>query len=478
MENNSNELNPNFALTIAGKDHHGSRQDAVFNPANGKKLANVLLASIDDLNAAVSAARDALPAWRDTPYAERQRVVASLGGIVTAHRDELVSWLVAEQGKPRVAAEWEIDGAAHWFDGIAKLTLPDEEFDMGGGQMASVRHVPIGVVGAIVPWNFPILLAVWKIAPALLAGNTMVLKPSPHTPLTTLLLGKLAQRVLPPGVLNVIATPDDVAQAMSEHPDIGMIAFTGSTETGKKVLRSAAGTLKRTGLELGGNDAAIVLPDVDIATAAPALFWAAFQNSGQFCVATKRLYVHEDIYDAFLDAFVAYAKSIKMGDGSDPETHLGPLQNALQYRKVRELIEDTKSAGHRFALGGEVDDGDGFFIPVTIVDNPPDNSRCVQEEAFGPVLPLLKYRNVDEVVARANATHYGLGASVWGTDVEQALEIARRLEAGVVWINQIHILGPQVPMGGIKQSGLGVENGVAGVTHYCNTQTTLLHRPG
>ncbi len=466
-------LPTSFWHTIDGRSHRSEHSAAAINPATETVIADWPVAGLDELGAAVAAAKHAFPAWRATAYAERQRMVAALGDLLSEHRETLIHLLITEQGKPRAAAEWEIDGATYWFKGIAALELPEPHFDMGAGQTATVQHVPIGVVAAIVPWNFPVLLATWKIAPALLAGNTVVLKPSPHTPLTTLHLGVLAQRVLPPGVLNVIALDDSDAPALTEHPDVGMVAFTGSTLTGVKVLRAAAGTVKRVSVELGGNDPAIVLADTDIEAAVPALFWAAFQNSAQFCVATKRLYVQEAIYERFCEALVRFARTVKVGNGMDAGTGLGPLQNRQQFEKVCALIEDSRRAGHRFLLGGEVPGGPGYFVPVTLIDNPPDDARCVVEEAFGPVLPILKYRTVDEAIARANASPYGLAASVWGRDADEALRVARRIDSGVVWINQIHVLAPQVPMAGMKQSGLGVENGQLGLTHYCNLQTVV-----
>lgn len=462
-----------FPLTIGGRAHHSASQAQVCNPATEETIATHPLATPEELDMAVMAAKRASLSWGKTSYADRRQAVAALGHIVNEHRETLVNLLIAEQGKPRADAEWELDGAAQWCLGMSELELPHESFDLGGGQRAFIQHVPIGVVAAIVPWNFPVLLAIWKIVPALLAGNAMVLKPSPHTPLTTLHLGVLAQSVLPPGVLNVIAMSDELAPTLVAHPDVGMIAFTGSTATGKKVMRAAADGIKRVTLELGGNDPAIVLPDVDIEAAVPALFWAAFRNSAQFCLATKRLYVHEAIYDAFCEALVRYAMTVKVGNGMEPDTGLGPLQNRMQFLKVCDLIEDSRKQGHRFLLGGTVPNRTGYFVPVTLIDNPPDNARCVVEEAFGPVLPVLKYSSIDEVVRRANTSDYGLGASVWGRDAKAALVVGQRIESGVVWINQVHVLAPTIPMGGMKQSGLGVENGVPGLTHYCNLQTVV-----
>jgi acyl-CoA reductase-like NAD-dependent aldehyde dehydrogenase len=451
-----------FLLSVDGQGLAGGEEFDVIDPATEELVARCPAADSSMLAAAVAAASRAFPAWRSTPWSERSAALKALGQLLQTHRDTLVTLLVREQGKPRLAAEWEIDSSAAWFAGIAEQALEDEERPMLPGMKSVLRHVPVGVVAAIVPWNFPILLAVWKIAPALLAGNTMVLKPSPYTPLTTLHFGRLAQSVLPAGVLNVLALPDSLAPQLTEHPDVGMIAFTGSTETGKRVT-----------LELGGNDPAIVLPDADLEAAVPALFWAAFQNSAQFCVASKRLYVHESIYDRFCAALVAYARTVRVGNGLDPAVGLGPIQNRVQFNKVRDLIDESRRAGHRFLLGGEVQDGPGYFVPVTLIDNPPDDARCVVEEAFGPVLPVLKYHRIDEVITRANASNYGLASSVWGRDEQAAADVGRRLEAGVVWINCIHQMSPAIPMGGVKQSGLGVENGPEGLAHYCNLQTIV-----
>jgi len=316
----------------------------------------------------------------------------------------------------------------------------------------------------------------WKVAPALLAGNTVVLKPSPFTPLTTLRVGELAQEILPSGVLNVVSGDDSLGPRMTVHGQIDKISFTGSVATGRKVMQSSSGTLKRVTLELGGNDPAIVLPSADIEHIIPELFWGAFRNCGQVCIATKRLFVHSDIYDAVAARLVAFAASVRMGDGAEDGVQLGPVQNRRQYERVRGLIEETRTAGYRFLAGGRFPDGAGYFVPVTIVDNPPDEAPVVAEEAFGPVLPLLKFNDVDEVVERANATCYGLGASLWTKDQETALEIACHLDCGTVWINEAMYVSPFVPFGGHRQSGLGVENGVYGLLEYTNAQTISLRR--
>ena len=444
-----------YAMTIDGERRLSKDTGVVINPATEQEICRYPLGSRDDLDAAVQAATRAFQTWRTTAIEDRQRAVARLGDAIERNFAAFVELLSTEQGKSRAAAEWEIGGSIHWCREVAKQRLDDEVIGTDGDEQIVTRHTPIGVVGGITPWNFPLLLAIWKIAPALVAGNTMVLKPSPYTPLCTLWFGELAQEVLPPGVLNIVPGADDLGRALSEHPDIGKIAFTGSTATGKKVMLSAASNLKRLTLELGGNDPAIVTPDVDPKAMAKDLFWASFANSAQFCVACKRLYVHESIYDAVAAELVAFAKGVKMGTGLEPGVELGPLQNRMQFDKVRDLLADSKAQGHTFLLGGEAGDGPGYFIPVTLIDNPPEDSRCVTEEAFGPVLPLLKWRDIDDVVARANHTSYGLAASVWSRDTEAAQRIAERLETGTVWINQIHAFSPHVAFGGHKQSGRG-----------------------
>ncbi len=462
-----------YRMLIGGNLTDASNTFEAFNPATEEAIANVPDASREQLDEAVAAARSAFPAWRDTPVAERQRVVAEMGKVIAANAEELKRLLTREQGKARAGAEWEIDGSAAWCAAIAEQSLEPEIVEKNDQHTVETRRVPLGVVGGITPWNFPVLLAVWKIAPALLTGNTMVLKPSPYTPLCTLKLGELLKDVVPAGVLNIVSGGDELGKWMTAHPDINKISFTGSTATGRKIMESSSGTLKRITLELGGNDPAIVLPDVDPKSIAQELFWAAFQNSAQFCVAAKRLYIHEDIYDAVRDELVAFAKTIKVGDGSQQGTDLGPIQNRMQFEKLKELIADIKATNREIVLGGDVPAGQGFFVPVTIVDNPADDSRVVTEEAFGPILPLLKFKDVDDVVARANDTEYGLAASVWSKDTKLARSIAERIEAGTVWINEMHVFGPHIAFGGHKQSGMGVENALEGLAEYTNPQTIM-----
>lgn len=467
------DLFHDYSMTINGRAVRSGQTREIVNPATEELVASVPEGSQDDLNAAIAAAKAAFPAWSARPIAERQAMVAAIGDAIEHRADDFMRLLTLEQGKARAGAEWEIGGSVIWCREIAKQELPVEYIERTETRTVETRRVPLGVVGGITPWNFPVLLAIWKIAPALVAGNTMVLKPSPSTPLCTLKLGELLADVLPPGVLNIVAGGNDLGAWLTQHPDVRKISFTGSTATGRKIMASASGNLKRITLELGGNDPAIVLPDVDVKETAKQLFWAAFQNSAQFCVAAKRLYIHDDIYDELAKELVAFASGIKVGDGSQQGTDLGPIQNAAQFEKLKALLEDARDQGLTFLTGGDIPEGKGYFVPVTIIDNPPEDSAVVKEEAFGPVLPLLRYSDIEDVVARANDSEYGLAASVWGKDINAAKSIAERIEAGTVWINEIHSFSPHVAFGGHKQSGIGIENSLHGLAEYTNSQTIV-----
>ncbi len=465
-----------YAMLIGGERVRGGATLDVVNPATEQVIAQVPDCTREELDRAVAAARDAFPAWSATPIEERRRLLNALGDAVLAHVDPLKRLLTSEQGKPHAEAEGEVIGAGYWLKGAASLDLPVVVNEDSAERYSETRRLPLGVVGAIAPWNFPLVLAMFKVGPALLAGNTMVLKPSPFTPLSTLRFAELADGILPPGVLNVVTGGDALGPWMTSHPGFAKISFTGSTATGRRVMESAAPTLKRVTLELGGNDAAIVMPDVDVTAVAEQLFWAAFRNNGQICIATKRMYVHRDVYEPLKQALVAYAKTVKVGDGAEQGTQIGPIQNKPQYDRVLELIQDARDKGYTFLVGGERADVPGYFVPVTIIDNPPEDSRIVQEEQFGPVLPLIAFDDFDDVVARANATDYGLGGSVWGEDEDAAFALAQRIASGTVWVNETQHLSPVAAFGGMKQSGVGVEGGVDGLLEYTAAQTIVRRR--
>jgi acyl-CoA reductase-like NAD-dependent aldehyde dehydrogenase len=326
------------------------------------------------------------------------------------------------------------------------------------------------VVAAITPWNFPVATLVMKLGPALLTGNTVVAKPSPFTPLSSLALGAALRGAVPAGVLNVLGGSDEVGAWLTAHPAVRKISFTGSVPTGKKIMRAAADDLKRVTLELGGNDPAIVLPDVDPAKVAPRLFWGAFANSGQVCVAIKRLYVHEDVYRSVLSALTDLAKQVKLGSGLEPDTQLGPINNAPQFARVQELVEDARRQGGTVVAGGAPLAQPGYFYPPTIVTDVGEGVRLVDEEQFGTALPVIPYRDLDDALAQANRTHYGLGGSVWTGDASRGEAIAERLECGTAWVNQHMSLNAKTPFGGMKWSGLGRENGKWGLEEFCELQ--------
>ncbi|WBY16351.1 aldehyde dehydrogenase family protein [Erythrobacteraceae bacterium WH01K] len=449
----------------------------VVNPATEEVIGLVPACGKDELDQAVAAARRAFKTWRKTSMDERRNAIKAIAGAINENSEELYRLLTAEQGKPHQQAKGEIMGAAYMAATQAELDLEDELVQDNEKESIRTRRVPVGVVGGIVPWNFPVSMAIQKIVPAMLSGCTIVLKPSPFTPLTTLRLAELIADKVPAGVVNIITGEDSLGPLITEHPDIDKITFTGSTATGKKIMEGAAGDLKRITLELGGNDASIVMPDADVEKVAEQLFWASFTNAGQICIAAKRVYIHEDIYDDLSAAIAEYAKGVTVGDGSQQGTGVGPIQNRKQYERVLELIQDAKDKGYKFLTGGDTDpSGTGYFVPLTILDNPPEDARIVAEEQFGPVMPLMKFSTEKEVIERANASEYGLAGAVWTKDEDKGVEIAEQLETGTVWINQFLKLTPHTPFAGHKQSGFGAEYGKEGLLEFTYPQVIMLKK--
>jgi len=464
-----------YSLTISGEAVEAQSSVDVINPATGKVFARAPAANADILDRAVAAARSAFSDWRALPIEERRRYLLQLADEIDRNAAGMGALFTREQGRPLAQATREIATGARWLREVATQNVPIDVVEDSAARRVEVHYVSLGVVAAIVPWNFPFLLSIWKIAPALLTGNTVVLKPSPYTPLCALKLGELARGILPPGVLNVLSGDDTLGPLMSSHPGFAKITFTGSTATGKRVMAAAAKDLKRITLELGGNDAAIVLADADPGTVAEAMFASAFFNTAQVCIATKRLYVHADIYDAVRDRLHALARAAVVGDGSLEGVTHGPVQNLAQYRRVNTMIADAEASGLTLLRGSSVPEGAGYFIPLTLVDNPPDDAAVVREEAFGPILPLLRFRDLEDVIARTNDSEYGLAASVWSRDVASALAVAQRLDTGSIWINQNRQVAAHVPFAGFKQSGFGVENGREGLLEF--TQRKAIYIP-
>lgn len=466
-----------FSMTIDGKAvfaRDAKSTLAVLNPATEEVFARPPAATRADLDAAVAAAQRAFATWSKTPLVERKRKLHEIADALETHATQLGTLITQEQGKILEKGIEEATASAIYFRATAEYEIPTEVIAQSAISRIEIRRKPLGVVGAIVPWNFPLRMGVWKIAPALLTGNTMVLKPSPHTPLSALKFGEILREILPPGVLNVICGGDEVGEWMTQHSDIRKIAFTGSVPTGKKILENSAKELKRVTLELGGNDAAIVLDDIDPKQVAPKIFRSAFNNCGQVCIAIKRLYAHEKIHDALCEALIDEINKVKIGSGMDPSVQFGPLNNRMQYERVCHLVEDAKKNGARILTGGTPLPGPGYFYPLTLVSEISDGIRLVDEEQFGPALPILRFQDVEDALQRANASAYGLGGSIWTNDFDRGAELAARLECGTAWLNQHGILSPTIPFGGVKCSGLGREHGPRGLEEYLELQVLNL----
>ncbi|MEO0464085.1 MAG: aldehyde dehydrogenase family protein [Pseudomonadota bacterium] len=449
----------------------------VVNPATEEVIGQVPACGQAELDNAVAAARAAFKTWKKTSLDERRAAITAIAGAIKENGDELYRLLTSEQGKPHDQAKGEIFGAAGMAKAQSTLELEDEILQDDETRLHRHRRVPVGVVGGIVPWNFPVMMAIQKIVPAMLSGCTIILKPSPFTPLTTLRIAELIADAVPAGVVNIITGEDDLGPMITSHPDIDKITFTGSTATGKKIMEGASADLKRITLELGGNDASIVMPDADPKKVAEQLFWSSFSNAGQICIAAKRVYIHEDIYDELSQAIADYAKNIVVGDGAEQGTGVGPIQNKKQYDRVLELIEDAKDNGYKFLLGGDTDpSGSGYFVPLTILDNPPEDARIVAEEQFGPVMPLMKFSTEEEVIAKANNSDYGLAGAVWTGNPDKGVEIAEQLETGTVWVNEFLHLSPFAPFGGHKQSGFGAEYGKEGLKEFTYPQVITVKK--
>ena len=461
-----------FKLLIDGRLVDGASEMDVMNPATEEVLAKCPRASAAQFNQAIQAAHAAFVGWAATPIETRRAKLLELADLVNQNASELARLLVQEQGKPLAEATAEIAYSEYWIRTMSAYDMPTKVIEESDARRVEAHRKPLGVVGAIIPWNFPLLVVTFKLPFALLAGNTIVIKPAPTTPLTTLRFGELCQQVFPAGVVNIVTDLNELGHILSSHPLISKVSLTGSTETGRKVMASAAETIKRITLELGGNDAAIVLDDVDPKQVAPGIFAGAFMNAGQVCIALKRLYVHENVYDGVCDSLAELADAAVVDDGLKQGTTMGPLQNSKQYEKVKAYLADARQNG-RIIAGGEVPDRPGYFIKPTIVRDIGDGTKLVDEEQFGPILPVIKFSDPEDALARANSSAMGLGGSVWSADSKKAYAIAQRLEAGTVWINKHMDFGPTIPFGGAKQSGVGTEFAEEGLNEF--TQLRIIN---
>lgn len=464
------------SLLINGEQVEGQSYLPVINPATGDAFAESPAASLDQLNEAVEAAGRAFVPWAATPLGTRQQVLGRIADAIDAAAEELAQILTAEQGKPLPSALGEVKGTADYIRHFATLTLDPEIFESNETRHVEIHRAPLGVVGAILPWNVPLMLLAFKSPPALLAGNTIVVKPARNTPLTTLRFGELIRDIVPPGVVNIIAGGSELGPALASHPGLRKVTFTGSTGAGKKVMQAAAANLARVTLELGGNDPAIVLPDVDLSGVVEKIFASAFGNSGQVCRAVKRVYVHRDIYDEFCDRIAERAKNAVVGNGMENGVDFGPVQNKQQFEHLQVLLAEAEKLGTVLPGGGVVD-GPGFFVRPTVVRDMPDDSQLVADEQFGPILPVLPFEDLEDAISRANSGPYGLAASVWSSDMEAAYAIAGKIEAGTVWINKHMDRSGHLPIAGAKQSGIGVELGAVGLLEYTQYKMVNASQP-
>jgi len=461
-----------YRLLIGGKLVKGETSAEVIDPATAKILAMAPRASAAQVESAVAAAARAFRGWSTRSHEEREAAQRALADALERHAEEFARLLTQEQGKPLAESSGEVAGAVAGLRAFGAMRPEMKVLRQSAREKILETRKPLGVVAAIVPWNYPLMLMVMKIGPGLVTGNTFVVKPAPTTPLATLKFGELAKEILPPGVLNVVSMDDELAAALAAHPQVVKVSLTGSTATGRKVMAGVAGTLKRLTLELGGNDAAIVLDDADIKTVAPQIYASAMSNAGQICTATKRVYAPASLYRPLCDELARIAGTAVVGNGLEAGVTMGPVQNRKQFDRVRALINEARDEGTVIA-SGRVADEDGYYIRPTIVVNIPDTARLVREEQFGPVLPVLEYDDLADAIARVNGTEYGLAGSVWTSNVQRGLEVAAEIDAGTVWVNKFLEVPFDIPFRGSKQSGLGGENGDEAMAAY--TQAKIIN---
>ncbi|KAI1817449.1 aldehyde dehydrogenase [Poronia punctata] len=440
------------------------------NPATLEPTPRVPLSTREDVDRAVEAARKAAVSWAAVPWEERREAIRKFADAIDENAEEFAKLLVMQQGKAPMWAKHEIASSTEWLRGLANLSIPVEVIEDTPDRKVISRYTPLGVAVGIVPWNFPVSLACAKLAPAILTGNAFIWKPSPFSPHCSLKVAELGARFFPPGVLQVLSGDDTLGPLLTAHPGVNVVNFTGSVPVGKKIAETCSRSLKRFTLELGGNDAAIVCADVDPVEVATKIGVVAFCNAGQICIAVKRLYVHEAVYDAVLAALVGFAQSLKLGVEED--AFVGPVANKPQYERVLGLLAEIERANLTLATGSTrpVEGMKGYYIAPTVIDNPPEDSPIVAEEQFAPILPVMKWSDESDVIRRANGTELGLGASVWTRDAEQGERISNQLQAGNVWVNCHAELQPNTPFPGHKESGFGAEMGVEGLKAFCNVQ--------
>lgn len=442
----------------------------VINPATEEVIAQVASASVEQVNDAVQAALAAFKTWKNVSDADQAEAFKKIAADIRAESAALAELITLEQGKPLGLAQFEVEAGASWIEFVSSLEIPVETIPDPSGKTIKVYNRPLGVVASITPWNWPFMIAIWHLIPALKTKNCVVNKPSEYTPLSTIKLVEIINRHVPKGVCSVVLGTGEVGGALSGHPDIAKVTFTGSTRTGQRILSNSVDSLKSVVLELGGNDVGLVLEDADLDVVAERIFGSAFLNAGQTCAALKRLYVHESVYDALTEKLVNIANAQVVGAGLDPETTFGPIQNKAQYDKVKGLIADAVAQGGQVISAAKTIPEKGYFVAPTLITNVAQGVALVDEEQFGPVLPIVKFSDVNEVIAQTNNSEFGLGGSVWSKDIAKAEAIASQMETGTVWINSHSDLSPAAPFGGWKTSGLGFSFGLEGLLLFTHKQ--------
>jgi betaine-aldehyde dehydrogenase len=455
----------------------------VINPAKGEVLDRVPAGGREDMDAAVGAAEQALGRWEEKTPRERGKILFHAAGAIRAGHQDLARTLTLEQGKPLREAVDEVRGCANVLEFYASVSgcLSGDFLRLGAAGDGIVVREPLGVCGAIIPWNMPVILMGWKAGPALLAGNTLVLKPSSTTPLTSLAIAGIMEKAgLPPGVLNIVTgTGEAAGMAMVTHPGIRKVSFTGNTATGLAVRRAAAPHLKEVSLELGGSDPMIVWKDAPLPAAVEGAVRGRFYNAGQVCNAVKRIYVHEEIAPRFTEELLARVRSLRVGDGLSPSVDMGPLQNPAQLERVAAQVDRLRDRheGRLLAGGSRIrgpEHDRGFFYAPTLVTELDPGAAVLGEEVFGPVLPVVAVPDLDTAIAEANRSRYGLGASVWTRDLGVARAVFDRVRAGFIWVNRHLTVPPEIPFGGVKESGIGRENGVQAISEWTQTKSLFL----
>jgi len=462
-------------MLIDGESRGSRTLLEVENPATNGIIAHVPLGRGDEVMEAVETADRAFVKWSGTNLSERRKVLQRIADVLDEHTDELARILVDEVGKPVMEARHEVRSSSNVLRAIAGMEISDTIIKDNENELIYATRRPLGVSALILPWNYPLSVLSWKLAPSLLAGNTVVIKPSPYTPLNALRIGDLLRTAVPKGVVNIVSGDDKTGRLLTMRDEVRKIAFTGNVETGKEVMRNAAGDLKRVSLELGGNDPAIVLKDFSMDKLS-SLFWSSFRNAGQICIAVKRLYVHETMIEDLTERYAEMASAVKVGYGMVDGVQMGPVNNPEQLGIVEELVEDARDKGGTIAAGGERIEGAGYFYRPTVITEMDERARIVCEEQFGPVVPIIPYSDEDEVIHTANSMDHGLGASIWTSDPSHGKELAERMESGTVWINTNMVVDPMAPFGGMKKSGLGRELGTWGYDEYVDMQTIYLKK--